>query len=263
MTDHGQDMLTVSPPRLDRTEFVQIDGMLAAPHAPLARDWVLGRFGEGLQIRMLRRRLAGLVLFLPGKLAWRPIIGIGQAIMVHDLRAADGARTREATGRLWREVEDFARYFGYKMVVALIGAGPGLIAPAHAPGRGWMICGHGPGGVRLVVRVLHGPVSLPSLPGDWAARARRLGPGLVIQTSGESAVLEARARALVAALGPRGVAIRHQRAADAADLRATAITPGAAYAVACDGRYLGGPDLGAADLLRAALCGADAAQCPA
>lgn len=255
MPDYGHDMLTVSPPRLDRTAFGRLDAGLWAPHAPFARDWLLDRFREGLQIRLLSRPAEGMVLFQPGKLAWRPIDGVARGVVVHDLRVAYGPQARLAGLWLWQAVEEFARYFGFQMVVAVIGQGPGLIAPAHAPGRGWLTCDHGPDGARLVGRILQGPVALPRLPRDWAARAHALGPGLVIQTSGESASLEAHAQAMVAALAPRGVAIRHQRARDAAHLRATALTPGAVYAVSCDGRHLGGPELGADDLLRAALTG--------
>ena len=262
MPNLGHDMLTVSPPRLDRTAFARLDAAFPAPHAPFARDWLLGRFKEGLQIRLLRRPLEGLVLFQPGKLAWRPILGAAQAIVVQDLRVASGPQSREAALRLWQAVEDFAQYFGYHLVVALIGEGPGLIAPGHGPGRGWMTCDFGPGGARLLGRVLQGPVAMPRLPGDWAARAQALGSGLVIQTSGESAGLDARAQAMVAELAPRGVAIRHLRAKDGADLRARAITPGAAYAISCDGRLLGGAELGPDDLLRAALASTARAQSP-
>lgn len=256
MPNHSHDMLTVSPPRLDRTAFARLDRALPAPHAPYEREWVLGRFKEGLQIRLLRRPLEGLVLFQPGKLAWRPILGAERAIVIHDLRVATGPQSRVAALRLWQAVEEFAQYFGYHLVVALIGRGPGLIAPEHGPGRGWMTCDFGPGGARLLGRVLQGPVSLPRLPGDWAARAQAMGPGLVIQTSGESAALDARAQAIVAALAVRNVAARHLRVKDAADLRAHAITPGAAYAISCDGRYLGGAELGPADLLYGTRAGA-------
>lgn len=70
MPNHGQDMVTVCPPRLDRTAFGQLDQALIAPHAPYARDWLLARFQEGLQIRLLRPPMQGLVVFQPGKLAW-------------------------------------------------------------------------------------------------------------------------------------------------------------------------------------------------
>lgn len=253
MLNHGQDMLTVSPPRLDRTAFGRLDTALPAGQAPYDRDWLMARFQEGLQIRLLRAPVEGMVVFQPGKLSWRPILGAERAIVVHDLRVAEGPQSRAAVTRLWEAVEIFAQYFGFPLVVAVIGAEAGLIAPAHGPGRGWHVCDATPCGARLVMKSLHGPVAMPRLPGDWTARAAALGPGLVIVTSGESARLEARAAFLLAQLGPRGVAIRHLRARDATELRACALTPGGAYAVSCNGRYLGGPELDADDLLRAAL----------
>jgi hypothetical protein len=262
MPNHGHELLTVSPPRLERSAFARLDRGLAAPHAPYARDWLLGRFGEGLEIRLLRGDPEGLVLFQPGKLAWRPILGAERAVVVQDLRVATAPQRPAAALALWQAVEEFARYFGYHLLVALIGQGPGLIAPEHGPGQGWLICDDGPEGVRLVGRVLQGPVSLPRLPQDWEARAQAMGPGLVILTSGESVTLEARAEAMVAAIAGRGVSIRHLRFSDAADLRARAIRPGAAYAITCDGRYLGGPELTVEDLFRAAVGGLMGCQCP-
>jgi hypothetical protein len=41
-------------------------------------DWLMARFEEGLQIRMLHPPEPGIVLFQPGRLSWRPIEGSGQ-----------------------------------------------------------------------------------------------------------------------------------------------------------------------------------------
>jgi hypothetical protein len=243
----------VSPPTFDRTAFVRTDAALDAAHAPFNRDWLMARFAEGLQIRLLREPHEGLVLFQPGRLAWRPIIGADRAIVVHDLRVAPGPLAREGVARLWAVVDRFASYYGYAAVLALVGAAPGLIAPADAPGRGWLTLDRSAFGDRLVGRILQGPMALPQLPRDWDQRAAALGPGLVIQTTGESAALEARARAVIAALAAQGIAVRHDRLTRAEDVRARAVRPGAVYAAACDGRWLGGPELGPEALLRAAL----------
>lgn len=248
MPNRGRDTVTVSPPTFDRTEFARVDTALTAPHAPLNRAWLMARFAEGLQIRLLKPPHQGLVLFQPGKLAWRPIEGAGRALVVHDLRVAPGPLARDGVARLWSVAEGFARYYGFAAVLGLTGRAPGLIAPDHAPGRGWLTLDEGPGDIHLVGRVLHGPMDLPRMPTDWARRSAALGPGVVIQTSGESAPLEDRARTMVARLSSRGVQARHDRLTDADSVRARAVWPATPYCVVRDGKLIGGPEL-SADML--------------
>lgn len=243
MLHRGRDTVTVSPPTFERTAFARVDARLAAGHAPMHRGWLMARFAEGLQIRMLRPPLEGLVIFHPGKLAWRPIDGVDRALVVQDLRVAPGPQARDGAARLWAVAEDFARYFGLVSVVALVGTQAGLIAPELAPGRGWCTLDQGVGNARLVGRVLQGPIAVPQLPRDWDRRAAALGPGVTIQTTGESSALERRARTLLRALKARGVHARHDRLVTSEAVRARALCPAAVYSVAVDGRFIGGPEV--------------------
>jgi hypothetical protein len=100
-----RDLVTVSPPTFDRTSFAWADRQLGAAHAPYDRDWLMARFEEGLQIRMLHPPEPGIVLFQPGRLSWRPIEGLDNAIVVHDLRVTDGPKRApwpSACGTGWR-----------------------------------------------------------------------------------------------------------------------------------------------------------------
>jgi hypothetical protein len=105
--------------------------------------------------------------------------------------------------RLWDGVEEFAQFYGFASVLAVMGEEEGLVSPSFAPGRRWMTMDEGPGGARLSARVLMGPVDLPRFPRDWRARAAALGPGPVIQTTGESGTTEARAAGICARGPPR------------------------------------------------------------
>jgi hypothetical protein len=258
----NRDTVTVSPPTFDRTAFARTDAALPAAHAPFDRDWLMARFAEGLQIRMLKPPYEGFVMFQPGRLAWRPIVGAERAIVIHDLRVAPGRLARDSAKRLWSVTSNFAQYYGYSAVLALLGKSAGLVSPELAPGRGWLTLDKGPCDERLVAQVLHGPLALPSLPANWELRAAAIGAGLVIQTTGESLRLEAAARSTVDALAARGIAVRVDRLVDAEDVRSRALCPGAAYTVACGGRVLGGAELGPGELLRAVRCGANAGQSP-
>jgi hypothetical protein len=130
-----RDLVTVSPPTFDRTAFSWADRQLSAAHAPYERDWLMARFEEGLQIRMLHPPEPGIVLFQPGRLSWRPIEGLDNAIVVHDLRVTDGPDARAVAKRLWDGVEEFAQFYGFASVLAVMGEEEGLVSPAFAPGR--------------------------------------------------------------------------------------------------------------------------------
>jgi hypothetical protein len=255
-------LMTVSPPTMDRTAFSSLDRHLDAPHAPFDRAWLMARFAEGFEIRMLREPRSGFIAFQPGRLSWRPILGAGRAIVVHDLRVDPDGPVQEAAHRLWAAVEGFARYYGYCALLALAGCGAGLIDPMLVPRRHWVRLDTGPGDTRLVCKFLSGPMPLPALPRDWAQRAAATGPGLVIQTTGESDALEARADALAARLRDRGVPLRRDLLPDADSVRARAVDPAALFSVLLDGTRLGGAELTDARILRAVAATLDL-QAPA
>ncbi len=246
-----RDLVTVSPPTFDRTSFSGVDRQLAAAHAPFDRAWLMQRFDEGLQIRMLPPPASGIVLFQPGRLCWRPIECLDDAVVVHDLRVHQGDGARKAADRLWAGVEDFARFYGFSTVLAVLGEEEGLISPDVAPGRGWMVVDEGPGGARLSARVLHGPVTLPRFPRDWKARAARLGAGPVIQTTGESQALEARAEGLCARAARLGLDVRRERLVDPGEARSRAVSPGATFSVLGGGTRIGGAEFSDAQILDA------------
>ncbi len=249
-----RDLVTVSPPTFDRTSFSWADRQLSAAHAPYTRDWLMARFEEGLQIRMLHPPEPGIVLFQPGRLSWRPIEGLDNAIVVHDLRVSEGPNARVNAKRLWDGVEEFAQFYGFSSILAVMGEGEGLVSPAFAPGRRWMVVDEGPGDARLTTCVLYGPIDLPRFPNDWRARAAALGPGPVIQTTGESDTTEARADRIVATAAKAGLDIRRDRLTTPELARHRAVSPGATFSAVAGGRRVGGLEMSDEELL-AALAG--------
>jgi hypothetical protein len=249
-----RDLVTVSPPTFDRTSFAWADRQLGAAHAPYDRDWLMARFEEGLQIRMLHPPEPGIVLFQPGRLSWRPIEALDNAIVVHDLRVADGPNARAVAKRLWAGVDEFAQFYGFSSILAVMGTGEGLVSPAFAPGRRWMTIDEGPGGASLTARVLYGPVVLPRFPTDWRARAAALGPDPVIQTTGESSTTEARAARICALAGRAGLHVRRDHLSTPELSRHRAVSPGATFSAVVGGRRVGGLEMSDEDIL-AALAG--------
>ncbi len=253
MPQRDRDIVTVSPPTFDRTDFAGVDQALAAGAPTYDRAWLMGRFDEGLQIRLRRGPSDGFIMFQPGRLAWRAIQGAERAVVVHDLRVADGAEAAPTVRRLWSTVESFARYYGYAAILAMGGEADGLIAPSRRPDRGWVQFDDDGKGAKLWGRILQGPVSLPSLPRDWVARAASLGAGLVLQSTGELAGSEARAIRLEALLAAHGMCLRHDRLRDGRDVRHRAVAPAPCFSIVLDGVRLGGPELTDAQILAAAL----------
>jgi hypothetical protein len=171
--------------------------------------------------------------------------------MVHDLRVEPGPEARRAAGRLWDGVEDFARFYGFASVLAVVGAREGLVRPDFAPGRGWMTLDEGPDGTRMTGKVLTGPVALPRFPRDWKARASALGPGPVIQSTGESQKIETRAARLCARAAADGLQVRRDRLTTPEQARGRAVSPDTSFSVVMDGVRLGGAEMSDAAILAA------------
>ena len=172
-------------------------------------------------------------MFQPGRLAWRPIEGAENAVVIHDLRVGAGPLARESVARLWAVVGNFATYYGYAAVLALAWRGPGPDLDGGCTGRGWVTLETGPGGVRLVGKVLQGPVALASFPSDWGRRAQARGPRPCHSDHRRKPAARGRGPATLSrALTARGIPVRHDRLTGAEDVRARALSPGAAYTVA-------------------------------
>lgn len=186
--------ITVSPPNLARTGFLALEQEMLGASAPTCRNWLLRRFEEGHQVRMLRQPGRGFIEFAPGRASWRAINGAERCVVVQCLHA-DGA---QSTADLLRAAEDWARYYDFAAVMIVVGSHPRLPTPKAVTGAGYSVVGETAGGVSLYGKFLQGPVPLPSLPQNWRARRAALGPGLVVQCAARLPEHMAFARDLVA-----------------------------------------------------------------
>lgn len=237
----ARDIVTVGPPTLDRHRFLPVADHLSEGLGAPGRDWLLARFDQGLQIRMLDGRM-GYVAFAAGRSAWRPIEGAESFVVIEDMRLVPGGDRPRLAERLWHAAEDWARYYGFAGVLALAGSVPGLIAPGQLTAPLYHAVGEGPGGTRLMARILQGPIDLPALPTGWTRRAAGSGPGLVVQTDGSHAWFERRAEVLLARARATGVPARHDRLCDAAAVRGRAVHPSTVFSVLFDGVRIGGAE---------------------
>jgi hypothetical protein len=171
--------LTISPPNLERTGYFAVEQALTGRAVPVDRDWLISRFHDGLQVRMLRPPARGLIEFSSGLASWHPIEGAERCVVVQCLHSGDA----EGAALLIEAAEDWARYFGFSALLVLTGPHPRLPDPQDMAALEYRPFGDTADEIGLMGKILHGPILLPSLPQGWGARARALGPGLVVQCS--------------------------------------------------------------------------------
>lgn len=234
-----RNVITVSPPNLDRTGFLRLEAGLAGPDQPTGRDWLMDRLAEGLQVRMLRPPLRGFIEFAPGRATWRPILGAGQSVVIECLRVDAAPGREEAIGALLRAAEDWARYYGFSMLVMPTGAAVDPEMLAELRRQGYLVLDRTLGGVRLWGRVLQGPVPLPGLPQDWRERAARLGPGLVVQSLSNGNGQRPMVDELLSRARKAGLPARRDQLATAEEARARLACPNAMSCVVLDGELVG------------------------
>lgn len=175
-------IITVSPPNLGRSGYLALEQEMRGAAAPSCRKWLLQRFEEGHQVRMLRPPDRGLIEFAPGRASWRALKGADQCVVVQCLHA-NGPKS---AADLLQAAEEWARYYDFAAVMVVAGAHPCLPAPEAVTAAGYSVVGETAGGVSLYGKILQGPVPLPSLPQNWRARWQALGPGLVVQCAARS-----------------------------------------------------------------------------
>lgn len=234
-----RNVITVSPPNLDRTGFLRLEEGLAGPDQPTGRDWLIDRLSEGLQVRMLRPPLRGFIEFVPGRASWRPIRGAGQSVVIECLRVDAQAGRVVGIGALLRVAEDWARYYGFASILMLLRDGEDQEMLMELRRQGYLALDQTMGGVQLWGRILQGPVGLPLLPQDWRRRAGRLGPGLVLQSLGNCESRRQKTEELLRFGREAGLLARldHIRTADHA--RARLACPDAMSCVVLDGDLVG------------------------
>jgi len=225
--------ITISPPNLARTGFLTLAQELSGAAAPSNRDWLLQRFEEGYQVRMLRPPARGYIEFAPGRASWRALNGADRCVVVQCLYA-DGPEG--AADLLWA-AEEWARYYDFAAIMVLVGPHPCLCAPDLVTSAGYSVIDQTQC-VSLFGKVLQGPLPLPALPQNWAARQAALGPGLVVQCPARSEERLAFARDLVAQGEQLGLCARIGLIETAAAARKAQASPTSPFSVVLNGQAI-------------------------
>lgn len=233
-----RNVITVSPPNLDKTGFLSLEQGLAGPDQPTGRDWLIDRLAQGLQVRMLRDPLRGFIEFVPGRATWRPLLGAEQSVVIECLRVEAQAGRVVGIGALLRVAEDWARYYGFSTLLMTLRQEDDREILSELHRQGFQLFDQTMGGLQLWGRVLQGPVELPRLPQDWRARAARLGPGLVIQSIGHSDSQQKKAEDLLSRGREAGLPVRLDWIGTADQARTELACPDALSCVLLDGELV-------------------------
>lgn len=198
------------------------------------RDWLMARFEEGLQIRMLGDGERGFVEFMPGAKSWRAIEDAEDYVVIHCLWVVGKSRGKRYARDLLAEVETWAHENGYQGVAALTSRGNWLIAPGVLEHHGYRrvdSCGEG---FELQAKA-HGILHHPRLSGAWAQKAAACGPGVTVLRSAQCPYLEDAAGHARAAAEALGLPFKEFVLETADDVRRMSPTPYGTYALVKDG----------------------------
>lgn len=231
------EIITVTADTLERHGFFCKMSARKTPAWQAKRDWVLERFDEGLQLRLLGGGERGFVEFMPGEQCWRAIEGAGDLVVIHCLWVVGKSRGKGFARALLGEVERWARAEGFAGVAALTSRGNWLVGPELLEHHGFRAVETAEEGFQLHVKA-EAPVPGLRLSGQWADKAAACGPGVTVLRSAQCPYLEDAAAKVRKVAGDLGLAFRDVVIETAEDLRRLSPTPYGTYALVKDGRCL-------------------------
>jgi GNAT superfamily N-acetyltransferase len=200
--------------------------------------WLERRFAEGLFIRLLDLSQGGrgFIEYLPGEYAWRPVKAAGY-MFIHCLWVVGSSKGKGYASRLLHDCIADAKRRRMKGVAMLARKGNWLLSPGFLLHHGFENAAVADPDFQLMV-LQFGKVSLPSMPSDWEARARRFGAGLTIVRSDQCPYLDDGVNHALKVARARGLKTRVVELASAAEVRRRAPSPYGVFSLVLDGRVL-------------------------
>lgn len=228
-------IISVTAENVDEYGFFCKMSARKSPAWTAKRDWLMARFDEGLQMRLLDEGERGFIEFMPGAKSWRAIDDAEDYVVIHCLWVVGRSRGKRYARDLLAEVDDWARENGFPGVAALTSRGNWLIAPGILEHHGFRrvdSCGEG---FELHAKA-HGIQHVPRLSGAWAQKAEACGPGVTVLRSAQCPYLEDASANARAAAESLGLAFKEIVLETADDVRRLSPTPYGTYALVKDGR---------------------------
>lgn len=213
------------------------------------RDWLLARFEEGLQLRLLGDKERGFIEFIPGAFSWRAIEGAEDLVIIHCLWVVGRSKGKGYARVLLDAAEDWARDNGFRGIGALTSSGNWLIDKKILERRGYKSVDRTAPSFDLMVKAF-APGVTPHLSGNWAGKAADMGPGLAVMRSAQCPYLEDAAAHARAAADEAGLPFSDRIIASAEEVRALSPTPYGVFALTHEGKLLASHYLLKKDILK-------------
>lgn len=229
------NLITVTPDTLEEHGFFCKMSARKSHAWQAKRDWLLARFSEGLELRLLGSKQRGFVEFMPAARCWRAIENADDLMAIHCLWVVGKSKGQGHARALMDEVERTARIRGFNGVTVLASKGNWLAKPEVFAHFGYETAEEAAPGFSLMVkRFAPGPA--PRLSGSWAAKAAACGPGLTVLRSAQCPYLEDAASHVRSFAEAQGIGF-HDILLETADaIRSRAPSPYGVYALVKDGR---------------------------
>ncbi len=231
-------LINVSPPNFDRAGVEELQARLFPDCLPAGKQWLTQRLSEGLQLRVQTFPRQGYIQFAPGRASWLPIKDAGQAVVIETLRVAGGQSEPDFADDLLFAAEEWARYFGFSMLLTCMSAHSFCFPTDWIVDRGFQQIDETIDGTRLMARILQGPCRLPYFPQNWRQREVAQGSGVVIQTAKRCAARLKMALDLAARAEEIGLPVQLDLMDSAAEMRQRALRPGISFAVTFNGTLI-------------------------
>lgn len=231
------EIITVTADTVDELGFFCKMSARKSPAWRAKRDWLMARFAEGLQLRLLGNGERGFIEFMPGAKSWRAIEDAEDYVVIHCLWVVGRSRGRRLARALLAQVDDWARDNGFHGVAALTSRANWLIAPGVLEHHGFRRVDSCGDTFELQAKS-HGILHVPRLSGAWAQKAEACGPGVTVLRSAQCPYLEDAAAKARAAAETLGLPFKELVMETAEDVRRMSPTPYGTYALVKDGRCL-------------------------
>jgi len=236
MTD-GYDIITVDESNVDRQGFFCYMSKPKTPGYRQKRDWLMARFAEGLQIKMLHEtggRTVGFIEYLPGEYAWRAVNAAGY-LVIHCLWVVGQGKGRGHGTRLLQACLADARSQGQHGVVMVASDRVWLAGKQLFLKNGFVQVDQAPPSFQLLVHRFKDALA-PSFPTDWTARQARYGEGLTVIRTPQCPYSENATVELLQFAVERGIPARAVELTTAQEVQAQSPSPYGAFGIVRDGQ---------------------------
>ncbi len=144
-------------------------------------EWLKSRFSEGMKLKILGEGKRGVIEYIPGEHAWRPVKAEGY-MFIHCLWVVGKSKGNGYAKELLNECIKDARKLKMKGVAMVTSEKVWLMSKKFLVLQGFESVDKAPPSFELMVNKFDNS-NLPSFTGNWEKKAERFGSGLtVIQT---------------------------------------------------------------------------------